>query len=244
MAKATCSIDDCPKPRLSRGWCSAHYQRWKKYGDPTFHPAPKVCEKCNLPAIARGLCPTHYAAHRRNGGLGRTCSIDGCDHPHFGHGWCEMHYDRWKSNGDPLIAQIIYGDPVARFWSYVDRREPDTCWPWTSTLTHEGYGVIGVQRGQSKAHRFAYELIFGPIPRALDIDHICHNVDPTCTDPAACLHRRCVNPAHAQPVTSDVNTARANRLRAGIVDPSLVLIKQQREAFLAWWLRNDTAIGV
>lgn len=29
-----CSIPDCGKPHLARGWCRAHYQRWKKHGDP------------------------------------------------------------------------------------------------------------------------------------------------------------------------------------------------------------------
>jgi hypothetical protein len=30
-----CSIDDCDKPVKHRGWCSVHYKRWYKYGDPT-----------------------------------------------------------------------------------------------------------------------------------------------------------------------------------------------------------------
>lgn len=29
-----CSIPDCGKPALKRGWCSSHYQRWLKGGDP------------------------------------------------------------------------------------------------------------------------------------------------------------------------------------------------------------------
>jgi hypothetical protein len=34
MAKSTCSIDGCEKPVLSRGWCSAHWTRWSRHGDP------------------------------------------------------------------------------------------------------------------------------------------------------------------------------------------------------------------
>lgn len=30
----TCAIPDCGKPRRTRGWCSAHYQRWWAHGDP------------------------------------------------------------------------------------------------------------------------------------------------------------------------------------------------------------------
>lgn len=29
-----CSIDGCGKPRYVRGWCNAHYLRWRRYGDP------------------------------------------------------------------------------------------------------------------------------------------------------------------------------------------------------------------
>lgn len=30
-----CSVDRCGKPVSGRGWCSAHYQRWMRHGDPT-----------------------------------------------------------------------------------------------------------------------------------------------------------------------------------------------------------------
>lgn len=32
MSKRTCSVDGCDKPEKSRGWCSAHYERWRKHG--------------------------------------------------------------------------------------------------------------------------------------------------------------------------------------------------------------------
>lgn len=32
--KKTCSIDGCDKPFLARGWCSGHWTRWKRHGDP------------------------------------------------------------------------------------------------------------------------------------------------------------------------------------------------------------------
>ena len=30
----TCSIPECNKPRKARGWCAAHWWRWRKHGDP------------------------------------------------------------------------------------------------------------------------------------------------------------------------------------------------------------------
>ena|ERR1700694_1946906 len=29
-----CSIPTCSRPAKKRGWCSAHYERWRRHGDP------------------------------------------------------------------------------------------------------------------------------------------------------------------------------------------------------------------
>lgn len=34
MTKMSCSIEGCGKPQRARTYCSAHYQRWKRHGDP------------------------------------------------------------------------------------------------------------------------------------------------------------------------------------------------------------------
>ena len=33
-AKPPCSVVDCDRPSLARGWCKPHYRRWSEYGDP------------------------------------------------------------------------------------------------------------------------------------------------------------------------------------------------------------------
>lgn len=33
-----CSIHNCGRRSIARGWCSLHYQRWRQYGDPTRTP--------------------------------------------------------------------------------------------------------------------------------------------------------------------------------------------------------------
>jgi hypothetical protein len=35
MDDKICSVDGCDKPVLAREWCSTHYQRWKRHGDPS-----------------------------------------------------------------------------------------------------------------------------------------------------------------------------------------------------------------
>lgn len=70
-----------------------------------------------------------------------------------------------------------------RFWMHVDRRGPDDCWPWTGPADRLKYGKIGDGRSKILAHRFSYELHYGPIPVGLCV---CHH----CDTPA------CVNPAH------------------------------------------------
>lgn len=81
-----------------------------------------------------------------------------------------------------------------RFWKKVVKS--DGCWDWAGMIdAKEGYGRFGYQGRTVSAHRVAYELTVGPIPAGLVIDHLCRN-------------RRCVNPAHMQPVTDRENILR------------------------------------
>jgi len=70
------------------------------------------------------------------------------------------------------------------------------CWLYTGTLDECGYGKVrhnGVKRG---AHSVSYEVNIGPIPKGLEIDHLCRV-------------RNCVNPAHLEPVTHAENMRRS-----------------------------------
>lgn len=84
--------------------------------------------------------------------------------------------------------------PTERFWTKFERDEFG-CWLWHAAADHLGYGRIGLAGKVVLAHRFAYELLVGPIPAGLDLDHLCRV-------PA------CVNPAHLEPVTHRENQRR------------------------------------
>lgn len=79
-----------------------------------------------------------------------------------------------------------------RFWAFVEKTP--TCWIWHGYVHRKGYGRFN-RIGSNQAHRVAYELLVGPIPEGLTLDHLCKS-------------KACVNPEHLEAVTNKVNTLR------------------------------------
>lgn len=77
MCRMKCSIDECTEWARVRGWCGAHYQRWRRFGDPEFYPPPAQ----------------------------KQCTIDGCGGVTNARGLCGKHYYRWWRYGDPLFSK-------------------------------------------------------------------------------------------------------------------------------------------
>jgi len=64
------------------------------------------------------------------------------------------------------------------------------CWIWPYGTNSAGYG----------AYRKIFELFEGPVPKGLELDHLCRN-------------RLCVNPTHLEPVTRAVNAQRGKNAK-------------------------------
>lgn len=73
-----------------------------------------------------------------------------------------------------------------------------SCWEWTAARDRKGYGRVAKH---SLAHRAVYELLVGPIPEGLDLDHLCRN-------------HGCVFPLHLEPVTRRENLLRGATIPA------------------------------
>lgn len=106
-----------------------------------------------------------------------------------------------KSRPETRVCRSCFIRPLAeRFWPKVNKTP--VCWIWMGGKSGHGYGVIGGEGGragkQLMAHRVAYELLRGPIPEGLVIDHLCRNPP-------------CVNPAHLEVVTYSENYRRGMR---------------------------------
>jgi hypothetical protein len=91
------------------------------------------------------------------------------------------------------------GAPIEDYYTKAEHG----CWIWTGSFTTQGYGQFGqyIKNGPTRqAHVLVWQKYKGPVPKGLELDHLCRN-------------RKCVNPDHLEPVTRAVNTQREARAK-------------------------------
>ena len=86
---------------------------------------------------------------------------------------------------------------LERFWDKV-KVQSNGCWNFRSMIRN-GYGRFKICNKTVSAHRFAYEVNKGKIPKELTLDHLCRN-------------RACVNPDHLEILSLNENQSRGNSL--------------------------------
>ncbi len=116
------------------------------------------------------------------------CTLEDCGQKHKAHGYCASHYRKYRLYGDPHSS--FFAPIEERFWQKVEKTE--TCWIWHGSCFESGYGQFKVEYKNRRVHRYAYELLVGPIPEDMTLDHLCYN-------------KGCVNPKHLEIVTAREN---------------------------------------
>jgi hypothetical protein len=88
-------------------------------------------------------------------------------------------------------------NPDAAMVRFVSKVTPNAngCLVWSGPFVNKGYGAFHVDGKRVRAQRWIYELVHGPIPVGLVVDHLCRN-------------HSCVNPTHLDAVTNRENVLR------------------------------------
>lgn len=155
---SVCSIKGCLKPVFCRELCSTHYVRWQRYGDPLYRKTQKAgTKKCK-----------HFGCNRLNE-VGE---------------YCTKHYQRYKIHGttdDSVLKNCKSVHPKKRIWLCSKADSKTGCWIWQKGKDKDGYGQFSFKNRMYKAHRVAYRLFVGPIPRGMQVLHTCD--DTSCVNP-------------------------------------------------------------
>ena len=154
-----CLIEGCSNPVLCRGLCNAHYIRWQRHGNPF---------------------------HRKTQKLGtKKCKHPGCERLNEIGEYCTKHYQRYMKLGitdDSILKNLKSVSPKRRIW-LCSEADPETgCWIWQKGKDKDGYGQFSFKNKNYRAHRVAYRLYVGPIPKGMQVLHTCDT--PSCVNPA------------------------------------------------------------
>lgn len=69
----------------------------------------------------------------------------------------------------------------ARFWSKVQKRTSDQCWPWLGSTHPTGRGHFGWHRKVESSPRVMWHIMTGVWPGSKHVLHTCDN--PNCVNP-------------------------------------------------------------
>jgi HNH endonuclease len=165
-----CIVDGCDNKIAARGYCTKHYQRLKRFGDP-------------------------LALSRNAPGAFTCCSVPGCQNPYLCKGFCSRHYMRWIKHGDPALGALVgaeRGEPL-RWLIAAANSQTDECLLWPYCGYRNGYGSVWYKGQLTGAHRAACLMAHGEPSDGKEVAHGCGQ--RRCCNPR---HLRWASPSENQ----------------------------------------------
>lgn len=111
------------------------------------------------------------------------CYLEDCNRDSEKVGLCHSHYQRFSRNGkdfdkSPIKEMTILG----RFKHKMGIKNQNSCIEYMGEKSSDGYGKFYTSKKiYTMAHRMAYELFIGNIPKGMLVCHKCDN--PSCINP-------------------------------------------------------------
>lgn len=137
MQKPTCTIEGCERPQKARGWCSVHYVRWWKHGDPTINLRAmlKVGDRFHRLTVISTELPRYQCRcdcgrevvvwqYLLTNGKQKSCGCLAIKHGHTSGGRPSPTYNSWRS------AVKRTTDPTHHGWRYYGGRGIRLCDEW------------------------------------------------------------------------------------------------------------------
>ncbi len=120
----------------------------------------------------------------------------------------------------PKRLPELSGKDLARFWSKVDQKGVNECWPWLGTVAlTDNRGNFSFRKGFKrtlKAPRIVYALHFGVDPFPQQVLHNCNNAN-------------CVNPHHLYLGDAKDNSVDSDEAGTKVCGKILILQYSQKQ---------------
>lgn len=159
-----CLVDGCNgiagAPGSGRGYCTKHYLRWRRHGDPS---ASKIDREQT----------------------GKPCKVEGCGKPSGYKGMCQAHYRRLQVRGD--VSDEALHPRYRRIQKWMDAHvsyDGDDCLKWPFNVNNNGRGAATLNGAMMSAPRAMCLLAHGepPTPEH-ETAHSCGKGHEGCINP-------------------------------------------------------------